>query len=203
MDDFFLDAAKTTYPCASVDDLKHQLEGLRLEKVTDKTAKHISATFEFRPTAVFTIPETDSDQDGASPIQNLDPALDGGAAASAANASESNDTTPNQTPSVATRVIRAHDTLINQPADNPVLQKAVARHILANLGSVDNSSWVVRSVSRNSVGWSFQYVCRNSIQEWKRQNAKYAATMLVAKSSGKDGQDAIAAGEFWFSAEIP
>ncbi|PSR90669.1 hypothetical protein BD289DRAFT_211514 [Coniella lustricola] len=190
MDDLFLDASKTTYPCASVDDLKHQLVGLRLEKVTDKTARHISATFEFHPTAVFTIPESEGDKDGASPGQNLDPALDGG---TAANAKESDDPAPTQVPSVATRVITVQDTILNQPADNPVFQKVVARHILANLGSADNSSWVVRSVSRNSTGWTFQYDCRSSIQEWKRQNAKHAATMLIAKSSGRDGQDAIAA----------
>ncbi|KUI54888.1 hypothetical protein VP1G_02268 [Cytospora mali] len=180
MDDF-LDAPKSTYACTSVDDLTLHLGGLRQQRVTDARAEHISATFEFNPTVIFNIPETEND---AVDPQNLDPALGGtpGAAPAAAMNGSANP---------ATREIRAHDTLINQPTDDPALQKLVAKHIVTSLGNVDGSSWIVRSVSRNTSGWTFTYLCKNSTQAWMRQNSKNAAKLRVGESSGKDGQDPV------------
>lgn len=180
MDDF-LDAPKSTYTCTSVDDLKLQLGGLREQRVTDARAEHISATFEFRPTVIFNVPETEND---AVDPQNFDPAL-GGTPGAAPAAPMNGSANP------ATRDIRAHDTLINQPTDDPALQKLVAKHIVTSLGNVDGSSWIVRSVSRNSSGWTFTYLCKNSTQSWMRQNSKNTAKLRVGESSGKDGYDPV------------
>ncbi|ROW09363.1 hypothetical protein VMCG_02397 [Cytospora schulzeri] len=180
MDDF-LDAPKSTYTCGSVDDLTLHLGGLREQRVTDARAEHISATFEFRPSVVFNVPETEND---AVDPQNFDPAL-GGIPGAAPAAPMNGGASP------ATREIRAHDTLMNQPTDDPALQKLVAKHIITSLGNVDGSSWIVRSVSRNSSGWTFTYICKNSTQSWMRQNSKNAAKLRVGESSGKDGQDPV------------
>lgn len=194
MDDFLFDASKSNYACNSIEDLQLQLAELRQAKVTDTKAEHISATFEFRSTSVFNVPENEND--GADANQNLDPTL-GGSPAMNPHAPEkgNGDATPAAPVTSATREIRAHDTLMNQPADDPALQKAVARLIITSLGFVDGSAWTVRSVSRGASGWTFQYLCRNSTQAWQRQNSKNTAKVLVGESSGKDGQDPVNLGE--------
>lgn len=184
MDDF-LDAPKSTYACNSVDDLTLHLGSLREQRVTDLRAEHISATFELGSIVIFNVPETEND---AADPQNLDPALGGNTGAAPAAAM-------NGAASPATREIRAHDTLVNQPTDDPTLQKIVAKHIITSLGNVDGTSWTVRSVARNSSGWTFTYVCKNSTQSWLRQNFKNAAKLRVGESSGKDGQDPVNLGK--------
>lgn len=184
MDDF-LDAPRSTYACGSVDDLTLHLGGLREQRVTPVRAEHISATFEFKSTAVFNVPETEND---AADPQNLDPTL--GGSPQAAPAATANGGAP-----PATQVIRAYDTLTNQPTDDPALQKLVAKHIITILGNADGSLWTVRSVSRNSSGWTFTYLCKSSTQVWMRQNSKNTAKLRVGESSGKDGQDPVNLGK--------
>lgn len=182
MDRFLLDAPEQNQVCASVEDLSLQLAHLRDTKATETKAEHISETFEFRSTVVFHVPEIDNDADSG---QNPDHVAEGtpGAVATAPM---------NGNPSAAaTREIRAIDTLLNQPTDDPALQKSVAKHIIASLGSVDGSAWTVRSVSRNSSGWTFTYLCKNSTQAWMRQHSKHSAKLRIAESSGKDGQDPV------------
>lgn len=183
MDAFLIEAPAPNHHCASVEDLALQLAHLRETKATDTKAEHISETFEFRSTVVFNVP--DSEGDAPDPDQNADHAA--GGTPGAAPAAPMNGSVPAPT----TREIRAIDTLLNQPTDDPALQKLVAKHIIASLGKVDGSSWAVRSVSRNSSGWTFTYLCKNSTQAWMRQNSKHSAKLRIAESSGKDGQDPI------------
>lgn len=152
-----------------MDDFKLQLGTLRETKVTDTKAQHMTATFAFRATTVFTVPENEGEAPENPP--------DGGPATSPTNE--------------RTRDIRAHETLMNQPADDPALQKLVAKHIITHLGAVDGSAWTVRSVARTSAGWTFQYLCKSSIQAWARQHVKQSAKVLVGLSSGKDGHDPV------------
>lgn len=183
MDEFLVDDPKSTFECTSIEDFKLQFGTLRETKVSDSKAEHITATFEFRPTAVFHVPENESD--AAEPNPNAD-------------------ATPNDSPApvtngsgaaTTTRDIRAHETLMNQPADDPALQKLVAKHIITSLGVVDGSTWTVRSISRMASGWTFQYLCKSSTQAWTRQNAKHNAKTLAGESSGKDGQDPVNLGK--------
>ncbi|KAL1879827.1 hypothetical protein Daus18300_001665 [Diaporthe australafricana] len=183
MDAFLIDPPKSNHACASVEDLALQLANLRDTKATDTKAEHISATFEFRSTVVFNVPENESD--AADPSQNLDQAVGGTPGALPTPPMNGN------APALITRSIRAYDTIMNQPTDDPALQKLVAKHIVAILGSVDGSSWTVRSVSRNSSGWTFTYLCKNSTQAWMRQNSKHSTKLRIAESSGKDGQDPV------------
>lgn len=195
MDDFLLDdAPKSNYACNSIEDLQLQLADLRQAKVTDTKAEHISATFEFRSTVVFNVPENEND--GADVNQSLDPALGGSSAAAPDAPTNGHGMAP-----PSTREVRAHETVMNQPTDDPALQKVVAKHIITSLGTVDGSAWIVRSVSRNASGWTFHYLCRNSTQAWQRQNSKNAAKVLVSESSGKDGQDPINLGEQYFPSQ--
>lgn len=181
MDAFLIDAPETNHICASTEDLTVQLAHLRDTKATDTKAEHISETFEFKSTVVFKVPDNESDVD---PGPNPDQAAGGtpGAVPTAPM---------NGNASTTTREIRAIDTLLNQPTDDPAQQKLVAKHIIASLGSVDGSSWTVRSVSRNASGWTFTYLCKNSTQAWMRQNSKNSAKLRIAESSGKDGQDPV------------
>lgn len=173
MDEFLVEGSKSTFECSSIDDFKLQFGTLRESKVTDTKAQHITATFEFRATAVFRVPENEGEAPDAPPNESSDA------------------TAPANGTTTATRDIRAHETLMNQPADDPALQKLVAKHIITNLAVVDGSAWTVRSVSRTSSGWTFQYLCKSSTQAWLRQNAKQDAKVLVGMSSGKDGQDPV------------
>lgn len=184
MDGFLMDdAPKSTYSCKSTEDLQLQFQNLREAKVTESKAHHLSATFELSSTAVFQVPE-EPDKD----VQNHD-----------ADAPGSPDATPeavvNENAPRPTRNITAHDALMNQPADDPALQRAVAKHIITSLGAKDGSSWSVRTMSRGATGWTFQYICKNSTLAWKRQNAKHASKVLIAESSGKDGVDPVTFGE--------
>lgn len=177
-----LDAPEPNHACASTEDLALELAYLRDTKATDTKADHISATFEFRSTVVFNVPENESD---AESTQNPDQSAGWTPSAVPPAPMNGSASTP------ATRGIRAIDTLLNQPTDDPALQKLVAKHIIACLGSVDGSSWTVRSVSRNSSGWTFTYLCKNSTQAWMRQNSKHSAKLRIAESSGMDGEDPI------------
>lgn len=182
MDDFLHDVPKSTHTCTSVEDLQSQLSSIRDSKVTESKAAHITATFEFRSAAVFHVP--DKENDGVEGNQNLE---SGSSAATP-------DTPAIPTANTTTREVRAHETFMNQPTDDPSLQKAVAKNIITSLGFVDGSTWAVRSVSRTASGWTFQYHCKNSMQAWMRQNSKNAAKVLVGESSGKDGQDPVLLG---------
>lgn len=189
MDDFLLDAPKSRSDCHSIQDLQLQLSHLRESKVSPTKAQHFSAIFDFRSTVVFHVPEPENDAtDAVDATQNLDPALGASASATPEAATNGHAERP-------TRDIRAHDTLMDQPNDDPVLQRAVAKHIITSLGIVDASAWSVREMSRTANGWTFQYICKNSIQAWVRQTSKNAAKVLVGESSGKDGQDPINLGE--------
>lgn len=178
MDAFLGSAPKNSYPCTSIEDLTIQLTGLREAKVTDTRAEHISATFEFGSAVIFTVVENEAEAENA---QNIDPSLADSPAAPVNDNQQS-------------REILARDTLNNQPQDDPMLQKAVAKHIASALGLVDGRSWIVRAVSRGSSGWTFTYICKDSTQAYMRQAARIPAKSIVAESSGKDGQDPVNAG---------
>ncbi|KAL8339930.1 hypothetical protein RB601_006179 [Gaeumannomyces tritici] len=91
------------------------------------------------------------------------------------------------------RPIRAHDAISNQPQDHPFLQRAAAKSITAALSPPNEigTSWIPRSITRVPAGWTFEFVCKDSLQEWKRQFAKGVALPVVGLSSGKDGLDAV------------
>jgi hypothetical protein len=174
--------------CGSIADLQTRLHDLFSTRVTDTRADHVSVTFEIRATAVFDIP-VDNENEAHESASNIDPLL-GGARPSAAPA-------VNGDGGPATRRVNAIDALINQPVDDPVLQTTIARHIIASLGQVDGSGWVVRQVSRIDQCWTFTYICKDSWQAWSRQASKHNPKTVIGEWSEKGGQDPAHLG--WFA----
>ncbi|KAL2131650.1 hypothetical protein VTI74DRAFT_4777 [Chaetomium olivicolor] len=178
-----LGAGQLNPSCGSIADLQAQLRDLLSSRVTDTRADHISVTFEIRATAVFNIPVAEPETEALDNSSNIDPLL-GGARTSVAPVVNGNETEP-------TRRVNAIDTLIDQPGADPVLQTSIARHIIASLGEVDGSNWVVRQVSHSEQGWTFTHICKDSWQAWSRQASKNPPKTAIAEWSEKGGQDPV------------
>ncbi|RYP89641.1 hypothetical protein DL770_004219 [Monosporascus sp. CRB-9-2] len=158
--------------CGSVDDLQGQLRNFLLSKSSDTRAEHVSLTFELRYNAMFYL--TSESENGSA--DNADPAQP----------------QPQPPPSQqVTRTVTASETIQNQPSDDPVLQKAVAKHVIGRINTVDNSSWNVRQVARGAQGWTFTYICKDSHQAWTRANAKNPERPVIGSFSGNGGLDPI------------
>ncbi|KAI8623880.1 hypothetical protein F5Y19DRAFT_345351 [Xylariaceae sp. FL1651] len=165
-----LDTSLSKVTCNSVQDLQDQLHQLLATKSTDIRAEHTSTNFELRSQTPFHL---------ADDADNL--------------ATGSTDLTQpqQQQQQAVTRIVLASETVQNQPTDNPVLQKAVAKHISSAVGAVDNSAWIVRQVARGAQGWKFTYICKDSLQAWNRANAKNAERPVIGSYSGSGGLDPI------------
>lgn len=183
----FLGAGQSNPPCSSVADLQDQLRDLLGSRVTETRAEHVSVTFAIRATTVFEIPVSETENEALENASNIDPLL-GGAQSSTAPAANGN---ANENGAPASRKITAIDALINQPSDDPVLQRSIIKHIITALAEVDMSSWIVRQVSRNEQGWTFTYICKDSCQAWNRQASKTPAKTAIGEWSEKSPQDPI------------
>ncbi|EMR63451.1 putative c6 finger domain-containing protein [Eutypa lata UCREL1] len=99
--------------CGSIEDLQGQLHQFLLSKSTNTRAEHATITLELRYNTVFylTTETENARSDSADPAQSQAPP-------------------PQQQ---ATRTVAASETIQNQPSDDPVLQKAVAKHIISKI----------------------------------------------------------------------
>lgn len=167
--DAFLDSSRGNHVCSSILEVQDKLHHLLLSKSSDTRAEHASCTFELRHNTVFNL---NADAENASADGVADP-----------------NRQSQQLP--ITRSINAYETVQNQPSDDPVLQRAVAKHIVTSMGIIDSSSWVVREVTRGSQGWTFTYICKDSLQAWNRANAKNAEKQAIGSYSGPGSLDAI------------
>ncbi|KAI0017632.1 hypothetical protein F4780DRAFT_772208 [Xylariomycetidae sp. FL0641] len=151
--------------CTSVEDLRNNLRHVIASKSSPDRAQHVSCTFELRPNSIFylTADAENANGDGVEP------------------------TTAPDLP--VSRTVTASETVLNQPPDNPVLQRSVAKHIVSALGAEDGSSWTTRSVIRNTQGWTLTYICKASRQAWDRANAKSSERPPIASFSGNGGLD--------------
>lgn len=156
------DAPRSNNICDSIDDVQRRLHHCILSKSSETRAEHISLSFELPNTSVFYITEEDEI-----------------------------DVADGQQREQVTRVVATSDAVQNQPADDPALQRAVAKHIAAAIGVADSSSWNVRQVSRAAQGWTFTYMCKHSLQTWNRQNAKNAGRPVIGAFSGNGGLDPV------------
>lgn len=157
--------------CGSIEDLQGQLHQFLLSKSTNTRAEHATITLELRYNTVFylTTETENARSDSADPAQSQAPP-------------------PQQQ---ATRTVAASETIQNQPSDDPVLQKAVAKHIISKISMVDSSTWNVRQVARSAQGWTFTYICKDSHQAWSRANAKTTDRPAIGSFSGSGGLDPI------------
>lgn len=94
----------------------------------------------------------------------------------------------------APRRATAAEAIEKQPSDDPVLQRAIAKHITSRITAVDGTSWVAREVGRAFQGWTFTYICKESMQTWTRATAKTPGKLAIGEWSGPGGLDSINAG---------
>ncbi|KAK1533049.1 uncharacterized protein CCOS01_05032 [Colletotrichum costaricense] len=160
-------ASRNKPSIAHPDDIPAQLRRELDRKKTPTRCEHLSVTLEVPSTLEFAIRDGDSDAQ-----ENIDSALSG----------LRTQVVEGQT----VKIIRAYDTIISQPHDNPVMQRAVAKHIVGLLSVVDESTWVVREVSRGQYGWSFTYNCKDSLVTWNRQHQKTPNKTIIGEYSQKE-----------------
>ncbi|KAI1095983.1 hypothetical protein F5B19DRAFT_214209 [Rostrohypoxylon terebratum] len=162
-----LDSPRGNYVCSSIREIQDKLHHSLASKSSDTRAEHTSLTFEFRHSTVFHL---NADNENSNPDGAVDP--------------------PSQSQQQAiTRSVNVSETVQTQPTDDPVLQRAVAKHIVGAMGVVDSSTWVVRQVSRGAQGWTFTYICKDSLQAWNRANGKNAEKPVIASYSGPGSLD--------------
>ncbi|KAI1394204.1 uncharacterized protein F4822DRAFT_387456 [Hypoxylon trugodes] len=165
--DLLLDTSRGNIVCNSVQEVQDKLHHSLASKLSDTRAEHASLTFELRHNTIFHL--------------------------SADAESNSNDGTVNPGNPVhqyaIARSVNVLETVQNQPPDDPVLQRTVAKHIVGAIGVIDSSSWIAREVSRNAQGWTFTYICKDSLLAWNRANAKNTERPVIGSHSGPGSLD--------------
>ncbi|KAI8965862.1 hypothetical protein F5Y11DRAFT_258822 [Daldinia sp. FL1419] len=167
--DALLNPSRGNLVCTSVQDVQDRLHHLLASKSSETRAEHASFAFELRHNVIF---DLNADAENATADGVINPT----------------EQSPHQP---ITRSVNTLDIVQNQPGDDPVLQRAVAKHIIGAMGIVDNSSWTVRKVSRDTQGWSFTYICKDSLQAWNRANAKNAEKNVIGSYSGPGSLDPV------------
>ncbi|KAF4454086.1 ATP-dependent DNA helicase 2 subunit 1, partial [Fusarium austroafricanum] len=185
-------ATSSNPQCDSVEELQLQLRGILDAKATPTRAEHVAITIELRATVRFQLAVSESENGTLESLNGIDPLL-GGAQSVGMNG--------NQDGGQLSRVVFANDTLVNQPQDDPALQRSVAKHIISIISSTDGSIWTVREVSRGTQGWTFTYLCKDSYQRWSRQNAKNPKKTIVGEFSQRE-PDPVLHGKFRPSVEL-
>ncbi|KAF5678836.1 ATP-dependent DNA helicase 2 subunit 1 [Fusarium heterosporum] len=170
-------AVSNNSQCDSVEELQIQMRSILNAKATPTRAEHVSITIELRATVRFQLAVLESENGALVNSSSPDPLL-GGAQSAVMNGGQDG--------AQLSRVVFANDTLMNQPQDDPVLQRSVAKHIISMISSTDGSTWIVREVSRGTQGWSFTYLCRDSYQQWRRQNSKNPTKTVVGEFSQRE-----------------
>lgn len=188
------DTPSSNHPCASLTNLEEQLRHLLDSKTTPTKAEHVSVTFELRSDVTFTVPVTEAENASLAAGAGVDPRLSGGGVASSAVRGDDGQVTQH---------INALDTILNQPQDDPVVQRIVSKHIMTRIGDADGSQWIMRSMTRGHQGWTFTYGCKGSMQAWAKLNANNPPKSLVGEWSNKDGQDPVNLSRCCSDAGIP
>ncbi|PFH61209.1 hypothetical protein XA68_17964 [Ophiocordyceps unilateralis] len=155
------DAAQPPSACASIEDLQLRLQDLLVQKTTATRAEHVAANLEIAANALLTVGLSPAENGVLEGLNNLDPSL-GGLHSSSIEADGNGEQ--------MMRSIRVIDTLKNQPSDEPVLQRAVANHIVSTVSNTDGSSWAIHDMSFVDRGWNFVYLCMESSQQWDLVN---------------------------------
>ena len=165
----------------SVEALALHLRGLLEDKTTPTKAEHVATVLEMRSTAQFHVSLSNTENEAFAKSTGTDPTMGGGSSSS----------TSVDPAGQTVRTISANDTLRNQ-SDNPFLQRTIAKHIVDVLGATDHSQWILRDLSRGQHGWSFTYICKDSLQQWTRENPKSKSSAVIGEYSQKDPDDILA-----------
>ncbi|KAI1142923.1 hypothetical protein F5Y05DRAFT_136297 [Hypoxylon sp. FL0543] len=167
--DLLLDSQRGNYACSSIREIQDKLHHSLVSKSSNTRAEHTSITFELRYNTILHI---NQDAENGSPDGAVEP-----------------NSQMQQQP--VTRSVNVSETVQNQPPDDPVLQRAVAKHIVSEMGAVEGRTWTVRNVSKDAQGWTFTYICKDSLQAWNRANAKNAGKAAIGSYSGPGALDPI------------
>ena len=159
-------APSTSATCASVQDLEARLRGILADKATETKAEDVSYTFEIGPAAQFSVIVTEAQNQSLEAHGSIAPAL-GGASLGHVQIVDGQ----------MIHTVNANDTLMNQPHNEPALQRAAAKHIISAISACDHSTWNVREISRAPQGWTFTYQCNDSFQAWTRANTTAAKSI--------------------------
>ncbi|KAM0419522.1 hypothetical protein ACHAPD_003084 [Fusarium lateritium] len=163
--------------CDSVEQLQNQLRGILDAKVTSTRAEHVAITTELRATVRFQLTVSELENGAHNNPNNLNTSMEG-----VQSTGVNGDQDAGQPP----RVVFANDTIMNQPQDDPALQRSVANHIISTISSADRSIWIVQVVSRGAQGWTLTYLCKDSFQHWSRQTAKNPSKTIVGEFSQRE-----------------
>ncbi|KAF4998358.1 hypothetical protein FGRMN_3238 [Fusarium graminum] len=170
-------AVSNNSQCDSVEELQIQMRSVLDAKATPTRAEHVSITIELRATVRFQLAVLELENGALDNSNSPGPSL-GGAQSAGMDGGQDG--------AQLSRVVFANDTLMNQPQDDPALQRSVAKHIISMISSTDGSTWIVREVSRGTQGWSFTYLCRDSYQHWRHQNSKNSTKTVVGEFSQRE-----------------
>ncbi len=173
-----LDASDGGPQCFSIGELQQRFRQLLDSKVSPKRAEHVSLSVEFPSSVIFDLRLSAAENEVLSKAATADPALHGASQGQPLDGGE------------FSYQVHAHLALANQLQDDPAIQRLVSKHIIFSFSQVDNSTWVLRSMSRGSQGWTLIYACQNSMQSWLRLHAK-TSRPPVGESSGKDSHHAV------------
>nr|XP_036581367.1 C6 finger domain-containing protein [Colletotrichum truncatum]KAF6789635.1 C6 finger domain-containing protein [Colletotrichum truncatum] len=160
-------APGNNFSIAKPEDLPAQLRQTLESKQTPTRCEHLSLVLEIPPTVEFAIQESNGDAQ-----ENIDPAM----------GSPGPDTVNDQ----PAKIVRAYEVIINQPRDSSDMQQAVAKNIVELVSAVDESTWIVREVSRGQHGWAITYMCKDSVAMWNRQHAKAVSRSIIGEYSQKE-----------------
>lgn len=175
-------AAPESSACASLQDLQLRLREALADKATPMRAEHVAAALDVAAAARFTLSLSAAEYGVLEGLSNLDPSLGG---------LHSESVTTDGPGEQLTRQVSAADSLTDQPQDDPVLQRAIARHVISAVSATDGSVWVMREMARGLQGWNFTYLCKDSLQHWQRQN-KAKPKLIIAEYTQKDMDPALA-----------
>src|SRR6266566_5860680 len=146
-----LAASKGDLTAASIDDLQRALRVVFEDKVSPSKAEHISFSCGFPPGVVLDLLLSESENDAVEASSHIDPSLGG------VNLSASAGQGQSLNGGRLARRISVSDAALNQPQDDPALQRAVAKHVINAISEVDASSWNAHAMLRGSQGWTFTY----------------------------------------------
>ncbi|KAL3955341.1 hypothetical protein ACCO45_010904 [Purpureocillium lilacinum] len=166
--------------CDSVEELQLRLHEVLEAKTSPTRAEHVATTIDLAAGAHLTLGVSQTENDALEGLSNVDPSLAGMASSGGGDGQQA----------ALTRTVRVSDAISNQPQNDPVLQRAIAKYIIAAVSAADGSTWVMREMSRASQGWNFTYQCRDSTQQWERQN-KGKAKHIIAEYTHKEPDPAV------------
>lgn len=162
-------------PCTGLEELRLRFRDDFDGKVTATRAERVATRLDLAASAELTLGVSASENNELDGLGALDPSL-GGALPTGTSA----DADGGQ----VARVVLVNEAVMNQ-SDEPVLQTSVAKHIAGGVGQVDGSEWVLRDSSQGANGWIFTFICKGSMEHWRRQNKSQLKT-LVAEYSHRE-----------------